>query len=380
MRTAIYSVVCNNVNAIDNFYAFTKEADLVFIMDTGSTDGTFEKLLEYADKDHRIKLSELQMAEENNALAKLNALNSLTYIVQNSFASWACYFPIDAVAQSADWLSSIKSQLKSVDVSCSNATVLFSMLSVHNNVPYISYTHKAKLFHRTEARCNWSHPTNPYLTVAGETFDLNCNLMLAVKGIETLEEKQAAIDCWNADRSNVISAYYALLALSDTKDVTAVIDLILDVVLKSEVLDNEEGRYCVEILLLLYSITDSESYLNLVQYYFPEHYSVPYYKAQRNVESPYIALGYYLEALEKYPSSNNLVIYGIPNFESKLRHHLAVTLQTLFNVTGQMYYLDMCLLELQTVIQLDPASVSAKHDYDTMLKLKETTLNEVEES
>jgi glycosyltransferase involved in cell wall biosynthesis/tetratricopeptide (TPR) repeat protein len=53
-KIASYSICKNEINYIDNFINKLHAADYICILDTGSTDGTWEKLQEYAKKDSRI--------------------------------------------------------------------------------------------------------------------------------------------------------------------------------------------------------------------------------------------------------------------------------------------------------------------------------------
>ena len=43
-KIAVYTICKNEVDYVDKFMESMKEADAVFVLDTGSTDGTVEKL------------------------------------------------------------------------------------------------------------------------------------------------------------------------------------------------------------------------------------------------------------------------------------------------------------------------------------------------
>lgn len=54
VKTCVYAIALNEINHVDNFMAANREADLVLVCDTGSTDGTQERLRELGAVVHDI--------------------------------------------------------------------------------------------------------------------------------------------------------------------------------------------------------------------------------------------------------------------------------------------------------------------------------------
>lgn len=50
-KIAVYTICKNELNNVDPWFESMKEADYICVLDTGSTDGTYEKLLEYQAKE-----------------------------------------------------------------------------------------------------------------------------------------------------------------------------------------------------------------------------------------------------------------------------------------------------------------------------------------
>ena len=50
-KIAVYAICKNEIHNVDEWMKNVQEADYICVLDTGSTDGTYEKLLEYQQKD-----------------------------------------------------------------------------------------------------------------------------------------------------------------------------------------------------------------------------------------------------------------------------------------------------------------------------------------
>ena len=57
-KIASYSICKNEIKYLDNFLEKLKDADYICILDTGSTDGTWEKLQKYAKQNSKIILKQ----------------------------------------------------------------------------------------------------------------------------------------------------------------------------------------------------------------------------------------------------------------------------------------------------------------------------------
>ena len=53
-KICVYAICKNELRFVEQWYNSVKEADYVVVLDTGSTDGTFEKLKELGFKDVKI--------------------------------------------------------------------------------------------------------------------------------------------------------------------------------------------------------------------------------------------------------------------------------------------------------------------------------------
>lgn len=377
MKTAIYSVTLNDAQSIHNLMAMTKEATLIFIMDIGSTDGTFELLQDYAEKDHRVKISEL---DGNPSNRKLTALNSLLYMVQSSFADIAIPLDPKCVFTDADWIKTISNAF--TDLSVSQVMTSINILALSENKPYVSYIERRVVAHRSTARCNWKHSVDPKLNCLGTSVDLNLSALRPVTDNAEVDVDyvQSCIQEWESDRSDIYATYKALYALVviGSQDTWKFIPLALESIFENE--DAEDNRYSAEILILIYSVTNEVKYLDLLAYYLPNHYLVAYYKAEVASE-PEISIGYYLEALRNLSIGNNLTVYQLPTPKYKIHYALAIKNQDLWQKTKAPYFLIQSMRELLNARYFNPACVNLLSDIETTRKLlKENSIDEEVES
>ena len=80
-KLAVYAICRDEIIHIDNFFKYRDEADEIVILDTGSTDGTYEKLLEYQNKfPTKVKVYQYKIAREDFAFdfALNEALNKVS--------------------------------------------------------------------------------------------------------------------------------------------------------------------------------------------------------------------------------------------------------------------------------------------------------------
>lgn len=52
-KIAVYAICRNELQFVDKWYNSMREADLIAVLDTGSTDGTYERLQEIAATDDK---------------------------------------------------------------------------------------------------------------------------------------------------------------------------------------------------------------------------------------------------------------------------------------------------------------------------------------
>jgi glycosyltransferase involved in cell wall biosynthesis len=55
VKTCVYAIALNEIKHVDKFMEASKDADVVLVCDTGSTDGTVERLRELGAVVHCIK-------------------------------------------------------------------------------------------------------------------------------------------------------------------------------------------------------------------------------------------------------------------------------------------------------------------------------------
>lgn len=377
MKTAIYSVTFNDEQSIHNLMAMCKNVTLIFIMDIGSTDRTMDILQEYAEKDHRIKLSELDGDKSNR---KLTALNSLLYMVQSSFADIAIPLDPKCVFTEPNWIKLITNEM--LDLNTTYLSSRMNILGISDGKPYVSYVQNFLVAHRSTARCVWKHAAEPKLECVGNTKQIE---LPAIKPITDNSEVdvdyvQTCVAEWEANRSDVYSTYKALysLVVIGSQDCFKFIDLALESIFQNE--DPEDNAYSVEILILIYSLTNDIKYLDLLAYYSPSHYLVSYYKAEQSTDLEE-RIGYYREALRNLSNGNNLNIYELPMPKYKIHYALAVQYRDLWQTTNSPYFLTKSLNELLDAQKFNPACTNLIIDIDNTRKLlKENSIDEEVES
>lgn len=71
MKICVYAICLNEIHHIDRFYEAAKDADLIVIADTGSTDGTAERARELGIVVHDIRISPWRFDDARNAALAL---------------------------------------------------------------------------------------------------------------------------------------------------------------------------------------------------------------------------------------------------------------------------------------------------------------------
>lgn len=71
LKVAVYAIALNEANHVDRFMATASEADFVVVADTGSTDGTVERLRSHGAVVHDIKVSPWRFDDARNAALAL---------------------------------------------------------------------------------------------------------------------------------------------------------------------------------------------------------------------------------------------------------------------------------------------------------------------
>lgn len=71
MKICVYAISLNEIKHIDRFYSSCKDADLVLLADTGSTDGTLERARELGIQTHSITLDPFRFDSARNAALAL---------------------------------------------------------------------------------------------------------------------------------------------------------------------------------------------------------------------------------------------------------------------------------------------------------------------
>lgn len=373
MKTAIYSVTFNDAKSIDNFMAMTKDASIIFVMDIGSTDETVDLLQAYAEKDHRLKISELDGDASNK---RLTAVNSLLYMVQSSFADIAIPLDPKVLFSEPDWMQQVIKLFQDSSINYIKASL--NVLAIDDNQPYVSYIQEFVLAHRSIARCAWKHKVDPLISCVGEYKVAKVTGMRAIpdQSEVTVDYVQACVAEWDSNREDVYATYKALFALYliNSNDVSRFVSLSLES-LNTEG-SQEDAKYSIEILLLAYSITNDPRYLDLLSYYAANHYLASYYKATAE-EDAEISIGYYLQALRNLSIGNNLSVYLLPMPEYKIRYNLAVRYVDLWEKTKAPYCLQKGLSELYVAQKLKPTCGNIQHDIEHILNmLKENSIDE----
>lgn len=377
MKTAIYSVTLNNEQSVHNLMAMCKSASIIFIMDIGSTDRTMDILQEYAEKDHRIKLSELDGDPSNR---KLTALNSLLFMVQSSFADIAIPLDLNCVFTEPNWIESIVESMK--DLNTTYLTSSVNVLAISAGKPYVSYIQDFLVAHRSTARCKWKHAADPKLECVGNSNHVDLSIVRPLPNNEEVDVAyvQTCVAEWESNRSDVYATYKALYALVviGSQDCFKFIDLALESIFQNE--DPEDNAYSVEILILIHSFTADVKYLDLLAYYLPNHYLASYYKAEQynDIEE---RIGYYREALRNLSIGNNLNIYKLPMPKYKIHYALAIQYRDLWQTTNSPYFLTKSLSELLNAQKFNPTCTNLNTDIDNTRKLlKENSIDEEVES
>lgn len=106
LRLAVYSICRDELKHIDNYFKYRDKADEIIILDTGSTDGSYEKLLEYQDKfPNKIKIYREEIDRDNFSFAKaLNeALNKVSEDIDICFRA-----DMDEYLQDEGWREAVE--------------------------------------------------------------------------------------------------------------------------------------------------------------------------------------------------------------------------------------------------------------------------------
>jgi hypothetical protein len=361
MKLASYTVVNNNINVLPNLVKTLEKVDLIFIMDLSSSDGSYEFISDWAEKDHRVKISEYNNEDE------LQARNMLLHMVQTSFAHTAIYIDPSCVLTDLDWVA----KLKLLDLK-NSYSVSVSQLVLKDNAPKISYVSKETLIHSSTARASYVHTDKPRLLVSNDVVDSGIHF------IQTLDRPltEKSVTYWQDNRTDCYAILLASNYLSDFSDYEEFVKLALPNVI--EQLDIHLDIYAIQSLLSFYQVTGKEIYLNILSFYCPSLYEVSLYKGLNRIQdNPIVALGYFTESLERVDLGYNLTVYKDPQAKSNLYHYIAVSYNNIYEITGLDFHKAKAVEFLNLVVALDPTNANAKLDLDYMLKEKPNNEKEV---
>lgn len=362
MRVAVYTTCFNNLSTIEYFLAETKQASLIFIMDLGSTDGSYEALKAAENSDSRIKVSEFGAASGMDLAA---AKNMLLHMCQNTYADWCVNFNIDcnlSLFTKGGWFSALEKAV-SENPSATNFSISHSLLQLmdNNTTLGISSTAQVTTIVSGTTRAVWEHPVFPVLKAVGDNASANITMSTSSFGIYDFIQQN--IDYWNKNRSSQLATYYAARALSNSSNIKSFLPT-LEAALNLEL--DSSLDLCVEICCLLNQITDDSRFLYRALSYCPTSKDVFYSLAHDFFldEDYWQCIGICHQILKIPQDADNFIVYRDPNILSKTNHLLSTAL---YRIDSDVL-LGESIKYLEQAIQLDPNSLSLKNDLAKLME------------
>lgn len=364
MRVAVYTTCLNNLSAIESFLAETKQASLIFIMDLGSTDGSYEALQAAASSDSRIKISEFGSASGMDLAA---AKNMLLHMCQNTYADWCVNFDIDyniSLFTPEGWFKALENAV-SANPKATNFSVNKCLLQLNkqddNTTLGISSIAKSTTIVSGTTRAVWEHPVFPVLKAVGDAAHTSIHASTTSFGI--YDYLQQNIDYWNKNRTSQLATYYVGRALANSDNIKAFIPTLessLYLELDSSV------ELCVEICLLLNSITNDVRYIHRALSFCPTSIDALYSYAHDFLlsEDYWQCVGICHQILKIPQDADNFIVYRDPNVLSKTNHLLSTAL---YRIDSEVL-LGESIKYLEQAIQLDPNSLSLKNDLAKLME------------